>query len=235
MAKYLDENGLLYFWQKIKEKLNEKVNTESGKGLSSNDYTNEEKTKLAGLSNYTLPKASTTDLGGIKVGAGLEIDTSGTLSATGGGTADAVEWANVLNKPETFTPSAHTHEISNVNGLQGQLDLKALKTEIPTNNNQLSNGAGYQTANDVQSSINSALADITGISFEIVTQLPESGLAGKFYLMANSGSGNNIYDEYIYYNSKWEKIGTTEVDLSGYLKTTDMVAIQNSEIDTIAV
>lgn len=43
-----------------------------------------DKTKLDGLSNYTLPAASANDLGGIKVGSGLSIDASGILSATGG-------------------------------------------------------------------------------------------------------------------------------------------------------
>lgn len=37
------------------EQLNQKVDKESGKGLSTNDYTNEEKQKLAGLQNYTHP------------------------------------------------------------------------------------------------------------------------------------------------------------------------------------
>jgi hypothetical protein len=36
----------------IKESLDGKVDKVSGKGLSTNDYTTEEKTKLAGLSNY---------------------------------------------------------------------------------------------------------------------------------------------------------------------------------------
>ena len=54
-----------------------------------------------GGSAYTLPIASADVLGGIKVGAGLTISTEGTLSATGGGTADAVEWSNVLDKPTT--------------------------------------------------------------------------------------------------------------------------------------
>lgn len=44
--KYLDENGLLYVWQKIKNKF---VWQESGKGLSTNDYTTAEKNKLAGI------------------------------------------------------------------------------------------------------------------------------------------------------------------------------------------
>ena len=44
--KAIDGNGLLYIWQKV---INTFVQKESGKGLSSNDYTTEEKTKLAGI------------------------------------------------------------------------------------------------------------------------------------------------------------------------------------------
>lgn len=51
---------------------------------------------------YNLPIASATELGGIKVGYGLGIDDNGVLKVTGGGTADAVEWDNVLNKPTTL-------------------------------------------------------------------------------------------------------------------------------------
>ena len=50
---------------------------------------------------YVLPVATATQLGGIKVGAGLVIS-KGVLSVTGGGTADAVEWENVLNAPTTL-------------------------------------------------------------------------------------------------------------------------------------
>lgn len=46
MAKYLDENGLLYLWGKIKALF---VAKEDGKGLSTNDYTSAEKEKLAGI------------------------------------------------------------------------------------------------------------------------------------------------------------------------------------------
>ena len=44
MGQYLDDNGLRYLWTKIK---NIFVAKESGKGLSSNDYTTTEKNKLA--------------------------------------------------------------------------------------------------------------------------------------------------------------------------------------------
>lgn len=93
-----------------------KVNKEDGKGLSTNDFTTDEKKKLAGLENYTLPTASDTVKGGIKVGAGLTMNGE-VLSATGGGTADAVDWSNVTNKPETFAPSTHTHTASEVTEL----------------------------------------------------------------------------------------------------------------------
>lgn len=97
--KYVDEVAMGHAVGKIKELLEDKVNIEEGKGLSSNDYTTAEKEKLAGLENYVLPTASTEVAGGVKVGAGLEINENGVLSATGGGTADAVEWANVQSKP----------------------------------------------------------------------------------------------------------------------------------------
>lgn len=45
-------------------------------------------------------------------------------------TANSVAWANVNNKPETFAPEAHTHAISEVSGLQSELDEKIDKSEI---------------------------------------------------------------------------------------------------------
>ena len=82
----------------LQAELNTKVSVVSGKSLSTNDFTNEYKTKLDGLSNYSLPIASESTLGGIKIGAGLTIN-NGVLSTTGGGTADSVDWSNVQNKP----------------------------------------------------------------------------------------------------------------------------------------
>lgn len=66
------------------------------------------KSQITDLTDYTLPTASASTLGGVKVGAGLSIN-NGVLSANGGGTADSVDWSNVQNKPATFPPSPHTH------------------------------------------------------------------------------------------------------------------------------
>ena len=45
--KFLDYDGLLYFWQQVKSKLSSKVDKVDGKQLSTNDYTTAEKNKLA--------------------------------------------------------------------------------------------------------------------------------------------------------------------------------------------
>lgn len=50
--KYTDDNGLLYLITKIKNLVGTKVDKVDGKGLSTNDYTTEEKVKLATLENY---------------------------------------------------------------------------------------------------------------------------------------------------------------------------------------
>lgn len=47
--KFLDYDGLLYFWQQVKGKLSSKVDKVDGKQLSTNDYTTTEKNKLAGI------------------------------------------------------------------------------------------------------------------------------------------------------------------------------------------
>lgn len=229
MAKYLDENGLLYYNQKLNTKFEGKVDKDGNKVLSDVNFTSAYETKLKGLENYTLPTASAETLGGIKVGAGLTISGEGTLSATGGGTADSVAWENVQDKPTTIAG----YGIADAS-ISGQtVTLGSNSVTVPTNNNQLTNGAGYQTASQVQSAIADAVGDITGFDFQIVEELPGTGQKGVIYLISNSGTGQNIYDEYIWTGTDYEKIGTTDVDLSNYWSKTDLVAIQNSEIDTI--
>lgn len=93
---------------------------------------------------------------------------------------------------------------------------------------------GYQTASDVNTAINNAISGITGISFSVVQALPQTGETGVIYLVAKTTAGtNDAYDEFIWINNDFEYLGTTAVDLSGYVQTTDLVAITNGEIDTI--
>lgn len=64
--------------------LEKKVDKVSGKGLSTEDYTTDEKNKLAGVeknaNKYTLPTASAQTLGGVKVGDGINVSAEGKIS-----------------------------------------------------------------------------------------------------------------------------------------------------------
>lgn len=85
--KPVGTTGITRLWQNFIQKLNtaktelqadidNKVDKETGKGLSSNDYTSGEKSKLAGIAaganNYSLPKAGTS-LGGVQSGGDVSI------------------------------------------------------------------------------------------------------------------------------------------------------------------
>lgn len=89
----------------------------------------------------------------------------------------------------------------------------------------------------VAAAVKKATENLSGkITRTVVDALPETGDESVIYLIAHDGdAGNNAYDEYIWIaaSSKFEKIGTTDTDLSGYLKASDVTAITNTEIDNI--
>ena len=57
-------------------------------------------------------------------------------------------------------------------------------------------------------------------TYKVVTELPETGEENIIYLVPKAGEGNDVHDEYIWVNNAYELIGTTAVDLSGYLPLT---------------
>lgn len=109
------------------------------------------------------------------------------------------------------------------------------KGKIPTvdsNITESSNNAASSAA--VFAYVADKLKDIGGISFKMVDSLPETGDGKYIYLVPKSEAEiQNSYDEYIWYNSKWEKIGTTDIDLSDYVKSADLHEITAEEVNTI--
>lgn len=254
---YVDKNALLYFKQKndaiystkkeLTTGLNNKVDKIVGKGLSTNDFTTDEKNKLKELNNYALPTATQTIKGGVKVGAGLAITEDGILSATGGGTADAVEWENVIGKPtkvSQFTNDSNFQTAIQVNSIvDGKGFLKSVPSEYITESelnakgyqtstqvNSAITSKGYQTAAQVQTIVNNA----QHMKREIVSQLPEPSSANELtiYLIDNK---KGSYDEYMLINGKLDKVGASDVNLDGYLNTTNFKPLSNEEIDSLFV
>lgn len=87
----------------------------------------------------------------------------------------------------------------------------------------------YYTETEIDAkvnNINSQINSLIGFTATIVNSLPSTGEVGVMYLKLNTSSSveGNVYDEYIWVNNKFEKIGSTEttVDLSGYVTQTEM-------------
>ena len=158
-TKFLDNNGLLYVWKKIKESFVKK----------------EELTKAL----ETVPK-KVTDL------------------------SDAANYAQVSSLP----------------------------TKVE---NLLEDSANYVKKTDLTEEVKHLIGNIQSIDFKVVDSLPQTGDKATIYLISDNKGENDAYDEYIYVNDRFEKIGTTSVDLSDYVKKEDVKSISNEEIDALFV
>lgn len=111
---------------------------------------------------------------------------------------------------------------------------KVVDVTVPTKVSDLNNDSDFQTGDEVDAAIAAAIADVTQFDYEVVQTLPASGEKGTIYLVSNSGTGTNIYDEYIWIDGEpsghFELLGTTEMDLSGYVQATEMTTISNADI-----
>lgn len=197
--EYLDKSGLTLLISKIKSELGGKVNVVSGKGLSTNDYTNAEKNKLSGIASG----AQENVIESVKVN-GTKLTPS--------------------SKAVDVTVPTKVSQLTNDSGFQTSTQVDSIVT-----------GKGYQTQTQVQSLINSAVGNITSIRYEKVTSLPLQGSNGVIYLVAHSHGTQDIYDEYIWLaeTKTYEKIGNTDIDLSAYVKSSELTAITTNDLNTM--
>lgn len=214
--KFVTIERLELYWTKLKAWLSTYLSDNSYVKDSSyvhtdSNYTAAEKTKLSGITEgankYTLPAATTSTLGGVKVGSNLTVESDGTIKAT------AMEWANISGKPTKL--SEFTNDGVFITKAVSDLTNYYKKTETYT-----------------QSEVNELIAGVTGISIEVVDALPTTGTNGVIYLVAHSHDTGDAYDEYIWVASKsaFEKIGSTDVDLSGYWAKADLTECTEAEI-----
>ena len=83
-------------------------------------------------------------------------------------------------------------------------------------------GAGYQTSSQVQTAINTAIGDINSFEVAVVSALPTENIDDHTIYFVPQAVNSSVHDEYMYINNTWELIGTTSVDLSSYLQTSDI-------------
>lgn len=195
-AEWGNITGILSNQTDLNTALGNKVDKITGKGLSTNDYTTAEKNKLSG----------------VETGAEVNIIESIVINGV---------TATVTDKQASATIQAGAIDIIKVNGTAQTIVDKTVDITVPTNNNQLTNGAGYQNSTEVQTAINNAISGITSFDYQVVQTLPESGVKGTIYLVPKTGTTQDIYDEYIWIinsgTGSWEKIGTTAIVDNSFL------------------
>ena len=279
--KFLDKAGLIYYDTKVKARDAQKTELptkltdlnndgnfvqDSAYKHTDNNYTDAEKTKLAGIdtgadvnvieaitvngaaaqiSNKTVNVTVPTKLGDLANDGNFVQDTNYVHTDNNYTAADKSKLAGIDESADV-----NLIESVKVNGAPLEIDSsKAVNITVPTDNASLTNGAGYQTATDVNnlidakgyqtasqvnSIVNTAVANAAHLKRAIVDVLPESGEENTIYLVPSASSKDgNVKDEYMWINSAWEKIGSSEVDLTGYLKESDLTVITTAEIDAM--
>ena len=100
----------------------------------------------------------------------------------------------------------------------------------------------YYTKTDSynKTEVNQLINNISSLKIEIVTSLPTEDIStSTIYLIAKPAqTEDNIYDEYIYVSGKWELIGSTAIDLTGYYTKEEIDNINSdlsSQIEQISI
>ena len=109
--------------------------------------------------------------------------------------------------PSAFTFYPAEQDVAGIMSAQDKVKLDSLK------NYQAGNGINI-TGDTISCTLDTSL-------YSIVTELPETGLPNKIYLLPSTETEEgNIYTEYGYVDNKWEEIGKykADVDLSPYSK-----------------
>ena len=135
-----------------------------------------------------------------------------------------------LSVPTTGGENKYICSISQTNG-EISAEQKDFEMSVDDRIMTLLNRGSLADQSFVMDRIESAVGKITSFEYKIVNSLPSTteGKKGVIYLIAHSGSTNqNSYDEYIFLPAegstaaRYEKIGTTDIDLTPYAKKTEI-------------
>lgn len=134
----------------------------------------------------------------------------------------------VLYDPQTLTDAQKEQARTNIGAVGAD--------EIPQSTSDLTNDSGFitRTVNDLanyylksetytKEELDNKLSAIPKFSIEVVSSLPTSGISDTtVYLVASGDEKDNLYTEYIYVNGEWEYLGKQTVDLTDYVKRTEL-------------
>ncbi|MCM1363396.1 MAG: hypothetical protein NC215_00230 [Ruminococcus sp.] len=126
-----------------------------------------------------------------------------------------------------------------VEGKAVDIPVPLLSTDLATDKSSTMKAASAKAVADY---VASAVSGFSSISFKILegteynhdTLVPTvAGESNYIYLVPFGSKANDSYKEYIWLNGTFECIGTTDVDLSGYVKQDDLVEFTADEIQSM--
>jgi hypothetical protein len=249
--EFLDKSGVTWLIGKIKTALAAKQDTLSDATKTvAGKMSAADKTKLDGIAEGANKITKVSELTNDSEFITLDQVPEGAAAST---TAPKMDGTAAVGTSAAFARGDHIHPTDTSRAAAS--DLTSLKSTVTSLTSTVGekvdkvSGKGLST-NDYTSAektklaglnnyddseVRSLISALTGISFEIVTALPSTGVNGRFYLIAHNHGNGDTYDEYVWVESesKFEKVGNTDVDLSGYVPKTDMDALTTDELSAI--
>ena len=248
---YLDKTGLMNLWTKIKEKFVVKeFKTDSDseyKVLSDNNLTDELKQKILDAGDSSFDGQYTSLVGKPQI-EGHEL-VSGNNTAASLGLATPTDVSNAVNDMATQTWV----------GEQGYQNASQVQSAVTTGTADMAtktwvSGQGYATTSNVNTLISQAVSTVytpkgSLADISTLTTLATSGKVGDVYNISSEftttadfvegvgkvyPAGTNIVLVEVEETKKWDVLAGS-VDLSAYVKSSEMVAITTTEIDEICV
>lgn len=106
------------------------------------------------------------------------------------------------------------------NDLSDKPDLSAFITKLVDDLTNYYLKSETYTKNEVLQLIGA----IQQFHYEVYATLPQTGASNVLYLIGPIGAGADKYEEYVYANNNWTKIGDTSIDLADYVTSSALGA-----------
>lgn len=217
-----------------------KVDKISGKGLSANDLTTELKKSYDGavtdVANLKKVGAEKNTIVGIKVNGTVQTPDSNRqvdISVpTDSDIADKVEGYGYQTESQV-----NTLIVGKGYQTAGQVDDAIVKKGYQTAaqvNTAITN-KGYATKAEVDKAIKDTFSKIKQWKYLPVESLPTVGEEGIIYLVPHAHGDKDNHDEYVWIESlnTYEKLGHSDIELSGYVKVTDIVVLTDKDFEAM--